>query len=160
VLGGPFVAITWIGGRRFQESLKTDKRAEAKRLAEAFLLNLHKHDEAPQQPVNVEQLWNRYREGSAPYLENKKTTQVQKGSSVRRLIAFFGSKHVADITPNDIERFSHARRTGLRVRGVTLGAVRENAVRHDLAVLRTMILWATHERRGDKSFLLTENPLR
>ncbi len=161
--GGTFHRVVWIPGRgRNYASLETPDRAEAQRRAVAFLEAVIGNDGTiPPTPLTLGDLVTKYQQEASGYQANTKRTQEQKRASVIRLVGFFGSeKRVAHLTPNDIERFAAARRAGLRVNGRVFTPVRDNAVRHDLAVLRTMVLWAARERRSDGSFLLAENPLR
>jgi integrase len=142
--------------------LQTTDRAEAQQRAEGFLEALIRADGTPPpEPLTLGELWTCYQQEASAYSQNTKRTQEQKCASARRLLAFFGhDKRVPHLTPNDVERFTHARRIGLRVGIYKLAPVRDNAVRHDLGVLRTMVLWANRERRPDGSFLLADNPLR
>ncbi|MFI5207423.1 MAG: tyrosine-type recombinase/integrase, partial [Gemmatimonadales bacterium] len=112
--------------------------------------------------LTLEQLWTLYQQEAPAYSGNTKRTQDQKQSAAKRLMAVFStSKKVEHLTANDVARYVSMRRSGAgwpdgRVRG----PVRATAVRHDLALLREMILWASRERRPEGGWLLRENPLR
>jgi integrase len=162
--GGVFYGITWVAGRgQDWKSFGTTSRSEAREHAEAFLQSLFETDETPTvQPLTLGELWTKYQQESPGYRQNTGRTRGDKRAYARRLLAFFGAqKRVDHLTPNDVERYAQARRTGHGwPDGRPTKPVRANAVRDDLALLRTMILWATRERNPDGAWLLSENPLR
>jgi integrase len=162
--GGVFYGITWIAGRgQDWKSFGTTIRSEAQQHAEAFLQSLFETDATPTaQPLTLGELWTKYQQESPGYRQNTKRTRGDKDAYARRLLAFFGAqKRVDHLTPNDVERYALARRTGHGgPDGRPTNPVRANAVRDDLALLRTMILWATRERNPGGAWLLSENPLR
>ncbi len=114
------------------------------------------------EPLTLEQGFTRYQQEGSGYCNNTKRTQDQKRAAATRLMAAFGaSKKVEQLTLNDVERYVAMRRSGAGwPDGERCIPVRANAVRDDIALLRTMILWACKERRSDGRWLLAENPLR
>ncbi len=164
--GAVFYRVVWLPGKGWTyKSLRTKDRDTARRVAEEFLVESAKtQDLAPVElePLTLKRLWELYQQEAAPYRKNTKKTQNQKRSAARRLIIGLSeSKRVDHLTVNDLERYSEMRRTGLGwPDGEPRRPVRAAAVRDDLALLRTMIIWATKERRPDGSWLLPENPIR
>src|SRR5437764_3634085 len=162
--GGVFYGITWIAGRgQDWKSFGTTIRSEAQQHAEAFLHSLFETDATPTaHPLTLGELWTKYQQEAPGYKQNTERTRGDKRTYAARLLAFFGAqKRVDHLTPNDVERYAHTRRTGQGWPGGNkTNPVRANAVRDDLALLRTMILWATRERKPDGAWLLSENPLR
>jgi len=163
--GGVFYGITWIAGRgQDWKSFGTMIRSEAQQHAEAFLQSLFETDGTTPtaHPLTLGELWTKYQQESPGYRQNTERTRGDKRAYAGRLLAFFGAqKRVDHLTPNDVERYAHTRRTGQGwPDGHKTNPVRANAVRDDLALLRTMILWATRERKPDGAWLLSENPLR
>jgi integrase len=159
---GAFYRITWIEGRQDWASLRTTSRSDAQRLAEEFVRAQFEGDATAAAPLTLGDLWDKYQQEAPGYRQNTERTRSDKRAYARRLLAFFGpQKRVDHLTLNDVERFAHTRRTGQGwPDGLATTPVRANAVRDDLALLRTMILWATRERRPDGAWLLSENPLR
>jgi integrase len=163
---GVFQRAVWVPSEGWTyRSLRTTDREEARLLAEQFLVefeNLGTPALVESEPLTLEQLWTLYQKEAPAYCSNTKRTQDQKQSAAKRLMAVFGtSKKVEHLTANDVARYVSMRRSGVgwpdgRVRR----PVRANAVRHDLALLREMILWASRERRPEGGWLLRENPLR
>jgi len=162
--GGVFYGITWIAGRgQDWKSFGTTSRSEAQQHAEAFLEALFETDATPTaHPLTLGELWTKYQQESPGYRQNTERTRGDKRAYAGRLLAFFGAqKRVDHLTPNDVERYAHTRRTGQGwPDGHKTNPVRANAVRDDLALLRTIVLWATRERKPDGAWLLSENPLR
>ena len=162
--GGEFSRITWIPGHgRSSAVLGTTSRELAQQRAEAFLRSLVQTEEPfPPDPLTLGELCNRYQQEAPGYRQNTERTRADKRAYARRLLAFFGvQKRVDHLTHNDVERYAQTRRTGHGwPDGRATNPVRANAVRDDLALLRTMINWATCERKPDGSWLLSENPLR
>ncbi len=164
--GGVFYRVCWqqeTGSTR--RSLRTKDRSEARRLGEQFVEALASHqdsNQADRKPLTLEQLWDLYQREAFAYRRNTKRTQSDKRGAAARLLAGLGTKKRVDLlTLNDVDRYTEMRRTG---RGWPDGRVtkpvRANTVRLDLALLRTILLWATRERCPDGSWLLPENPLR
>ncbi len=164
--GGVFSRIFWdsAGSKWRYESLRTTTRAEARRLAEEFLRQVAEGETTTvvTEPLTLERLWTLYQKEAPGYKQNTSRTQTQKEACMKRLLAGLGkTKLVELLTLNDVERFTGMRRTGLGWSdGKGRNPVRTNAIRHDLGLLRTVILWATRERQADGSWLLKDNPLR
>lgn len=163
--GGVFYGITWIPAQgQDWKSFGTTSRSEAQQHAEVFLQSLFESDSTTPtaNPLTLGELWTKYQQEAPGYRQNTKRTQADKRSAAARLLAFFGVRRRVDfLTPNDVERYALARRTGHGwPDGRRTRPVRATAVREDLALLRTMILWATRERTSNGSWLLSENPLR
>jgi hypothetical protein len=109
-------------------------------------------------PLTLGELWKRYQQEAPGYRENARSTQQGKQLQARALIAFFGaSKRVEDLCPNDIARYTHARRSKKRHHS---GRVRRRTVHADLVFLRTMLVWATTVKLAAREWLLAENPVR
>jgi integrase len=160
--GGDYIAITWIGRRRAQVSLKTSVRSEARAHAEAFMLRVHERDEAPARPLTLGRLWTLYQHGSGGYQSNTPRTRIDKGVAARRLFKFFDEeKRVEFVTRNDVERYLVARSTGAGwPGGGTHQPVRTRTAADDLCLLRAMIRWALGERKANGEWLLSVDPWR
>jgi integrase len=139
--------------------LRTRSQAEAQERGEVLLRALLESG-GPREhlPLTLGELWNRYRQEAPGYRENARSTQQGKELQARALIAFFGaSKRVEDLCPNDVARYTHARRSKKRHQS---GRVRRRTVHADLVFLRTMLIWATTVKLPAGEWLLAENPLR
>jgi integrase len=109
-------------------------------------------------PLTLGELWNRYQREAPGYRENARSTQQGKQLQAKALISFFGaSKRLEDLCPNDIARYTQARRSRTAHRR---GRVRRRTVHADLVFLRTILIWATTVKLPDGEWLLPENPLR
>lgn len=71
------------------------------------------------------------------------------------MAVFDASKRVEDLCPNDVARYTQARRSRKRHHS---GRVRRRTAQADLVFLRTMLIWATAVRLPDGEWLLTEKP--
>lgn len=164
--GGLFHRAVWVPDKRWTyRSLRTANREEARALAEQFLREFEKLGSpipTEPDPLTLEQGFTRYQQEGSGYRNNTKRTQDQKRAAAKRLMAAFGAnKKVEHLTANDVARYVSMRRSGVGwPDGERRTPVRANAVRDDIALLRTMILWACKERRSDGRWLLAENPLR
>lgn len=161
-VGGPFIAITWIGHRKIQKSLGTTKRPKAKQLAEAYLVELHQRSTAPQQPLTLKRLWELYQAGSAGFQSNTPRTRKDKATAAQRLFTFFTeSKRIDFLTRNDIERYLVARSSGAGwPNGRLQPQVRTRTAADDLCLLRAMVRWAVGERKPSGQWLLEVDPWR
>lgn len=159
---GVFYRITWVGGRQDWASLRTTSRTEAQHLAEEFVRAQFELEQPSSEPLTLGALWTQYQQEAAGYKENTERTRADKRAAVSRLSQLFGAnKRIDLLTTNDTDRYALVRGSGKGwPDSTTTPPVRANAVRSDLATLRTMILWATKQRRPDGTWLLSENPLR
>jgi integrase len=154
-----FYRIIWVAGRQDWSSLRTRSLAEAQERGETLLRALLEAGGPREQPpLTLGELWERYQQEAPGYRENARSTQQGKQLQARAVIAFFGaSKRVEDLCPNDVARYTQARRSRKRHQS---GGVRRRTVHADLVFLRTMLVWATTLKLPSGEWLLAENPLR
>lgn len=162
--GGVFKRVAWIPGRgRSQKSLMTTSRTEARARGEAFLRALLAGDTpAPRQPLTLGELWIRYSKEAPGYRKNTDRVQREKAARAELLLLGLGNRTTVErLTLNDVDLYGELRSRGTGwPDGRATGKVGPRSVAQDLAVLRTMILWACKVREPDGSRLLAENPLK
>jgi hypothetical protein len=155
-----FYRVTWVPGQGPQwASLRTKNRAEAQHRAEALLRALiEEGGPRERRPLTLGELWERYQQEAIGYRENTQTTREGKQVQARHLLGFFGAnKRLEDLCPNDVARYTQARRSS---KGVAVDrVVRRRTTHADLVFLRTLLNWATSVK-VDGEWLLEENPLR
>lgn len=169
--------VTDARGRRTWRSLGTSSRAEARRLGELLLQELHgaaehavpreRDGESERRPqgggqLTIGELWERYR-NSPEFRRNASTTQADKLSRGPLLVLGLGADTpVHQLTGHDATRYIELRERGTgwpdgRVTHRPRGA---RTVQADLTLLRTMLNWACGVRGADGQRLLETNPLK
>lgn len=162
--GEVFYRTLWLDGRRInRRSLETVDRARAERLASELLRALLRGDElAAGAVLTLRELWERFNRECVAFLDNTPRSIADARGRAEVLLAFFGEDcDVSELGQQDMLAFTKKRLAG----GIrcapdrVTGAVRMRSVECDLALLVSMLLWATTYRLPRGQRLLARNPL-
>jgi len=144
--------------------LHTRDRAEAEQLAKqllAALLTGESHDPESSK-LTLRELWERFRLECPSFLDNKQRTRNGAEARAEVLIAFFGDDcDVRNLTARDQAVYTIQRMAG----GIrcpedrVTPKVRARSAEADVALLHSMLLWATTVRVPGGGRLLDHNPL-
>ena len=165
------------GVGRDRAALDTYDRDEAERLGKALLAALltgrSRSVEAPEQPVRLGELWDRYRTECASFLDNKPVTKRDAAYRAPVLLGYFGrGRDVRTLSALDVAQYVQARRAGGiryaddrpsgRASPKVTQPVRQRSVHMDLVLLRAMLRWACTVPAGgrvDGARWVARNPL-
>lgn len=162
--GGVFYRTLWLDGHRLnRRSLETADRAHAERLANELLRALLRGDQLASGAIlTLRELWERYDRECAAFLDNTPRSIADARGHAEVLLAFFGQEcNVAELGKQDLVAFTQRRLAGgIRCAGDRVtGVVRMRSVECDVALLVSMLLWATTYRLPRGQRLLAQNPL-
>jgi integrase len=162
--GGTFYRDVWLPELgKDRKCLHTTDRAEAERLARAFLSARQRGEPEVQAPrvLTLGVLWDRFRHESQNFLDNSLRSRRDAAVRAATLMAYFGADlEVRMLSGDDQSAYAVARRAGgIRVSDTyTTVPVRLRTAESDLVVLHQMLNWAATVRvRGVR--LLDGNPL-
>ncbi len=165
---GTFHRAVWIPSvGEDQRPLGTDNRDEALRLGRLLLAELLKGEEksAPREPLTLGRLWRRYSSECAEFLDNSERTREDSEARARVLLGYFGDDfQVADLSRDRQRAYERTRLAGgiVVVKGddtLRTPKTRARSAEADVALLHTMLQWATTVRLPSGQFLLDRNPL-
>jgi len=120
---------------------------------------------SPLTPLTLGHLWRRYSTECAEYLDNKERTRDDAKARVHVLLGYFGEDfRVEDLSRDHQRAFERARQVGgiVTIKGDktrTMRRTRARSAQADIALLHTMLQWATTVRLPSRQFLLERNPL-
>lgn len=112
--------------------------------------------------VTLKALWDRYSRECAAFLDNHPHSEADAKAAMQVLKAGLDAhRDVRTITAADIAQYTAKRKAGdIRCEGGRkTRRVRQSAVHHDLAKLRTMLRWARTVRTSDGRQWLDHDPL-
>ncbi|HEY0931779.1 MAG TPA: tyrosine-type recombinase/integrase [Gemmatimonas sp.] len=144
--------------RKRTEALGHTNKAEAKAAAETKAQQLRA--EGPVRlsgPLLLHELFDNF-ETARKELD---TWRPVHGRAASNFLAWWGPlRAVASLDEHELQRYTHARTTGLIVRaGKTLPAVRARAVEEELTILRTVLRWAVRRKTDTGARLLRDMPI-
>lgn len=163
--GGTFHRAVWIpDSGEDQKPLATDDRDEALRLGRLLLAELSKGEvlASPRVPLTLGHLWKRYSKECAEFLDNKERSRDDSEARSRVLLGYFGEDFRVDDFSRDRQRaYEVARQAGgiLTINGDETCKTRARSAEADIALLHTMLQWATTVRLPSGQFFLERNPL-
>lgn len=162
--GGTFYRAIWLPGRgRDVACLHCTDREVAYELAKQLLANLLSgQQEVATGKLRLGQLWQRFRNESPTFLDNRPSSKRDAEARAATLLAFLGEDTEArSLTAHDQHAFTAQRMAGgIELSGGRVTApVRARSAESDLVLLHAMLQWATTVRVPGGGRLLDHHPL-